>query len=342
MMKGMWFDDIHSYQDLNLVLSKVNIPPAAVKTNFLNIPGADGSADLTEALGEVKFKDRTCTFTFTAFPQDDFEEKKQEISNLLNGKRCKIRLDKDPNYYWIGRCSINSYASNKSLHQIVVGATVAPYKYKVDETNVAVRFCGKNLFDISKVTDTSELTNNGDGTLTVGANKYNVSTMKKLKVLCPSLRVGDVVTLSFTTTATESHYIYLAGYNRTIHHGQSYIITDVMLESLVSFYGAKATDPTYGQPTTISDVQIELGRVVTTFEPYASTTQEDVTLTNGRKSVVPSIVCTAETTISFDGVETTLNAGTHTVLNLQLKEGSKTVSLVGSGVVSFIYQEGDL
>ena len=138
MMHGIRFNDIHSYEDLNLILSKVNIPPATPKTNYVDIPGGDGSADLTEALGEVKFKDRECTFTFTVFPCDDFEEKKREISNLLNGRRFKIVLDKDPDYYWDGRCSINEYASDRQKHEIVIGATVAPYKLKHDPTVVMV------------------------------------------------------------------------------------------------------------------------------------------------------------------------------------------------------------
>lgn len=137
-MNGISFDDIHSYYDLNLVLSKVNIPPAKAKTNFVNIPGGNGSVDLTEALGEVKFSDRDCEFTFTAFPGDDFEEKKREISNLLNGKRCKITLDKDPDFYWIGRCFVNKYKSSGMVHTVVVDATVSPYKLKQEETRVII------------------------------------------------------------------------------------------------------------------------------------------------------------------------------------------------------------
>ncbi len=137
-MKGMWFDDIHSYQDLNLILSSVTIPPAAVKKTYVDIPGGDGSVDLTEAHGEVKFKDRECSFTFTVFPYEDFEEKKTYISNLLNGKRCRLILDKDPDYYWDGRCFINNYTSSKNLHKIVVGATVSPYKLKTAQTTVII------------------------------------------------------------------------------------------------------------------------------------------------------------------------------------------------------------
>jgi hypothetical protein len=138
MMKGIWFDNIHSYDDLNLVLSEVNIPPAKVKTNYVDIPGGDGSLDLTESLGEVKYEDRDCSFTFTVFPSDNFEEKKTYIGNLLNGKRCKIVVDKDPDYYWIGRCFVNEYASNKNVHQIVMSAIVSPYKLKTNQTTITV------------------------------------------------------------------------------------------------------------------------------------------------------------------------------------------------------------
>lgn len=211
-MKGVWFDDIHSYNDLNLVMGKPTIPPAEAKTNFVDIPGGDGSVDLTEALGEIRYKDRACTFPFTVFPHEDFEEKKRIVSNLLNGRRFKIRLDKDPNYYWVGRCSINEYASDKNLHKIVVGAIVSPYKLKKEKTIVNIP-AGNNVI---------------------------------------------------------------------------------------------------------------------------------VTLKNGRKSVVPTIVNRESAKIVFDGNTYDMNAGTHTLLNIELKEGDNIVSVTSTSDVQFSYQEGDL
>ena len=138
MMKGIKFDNIHSYDDLNLVLSNVEIPPAVPKVQFVDVPGGDGSVDLTEALGEVRYGNRECKFTFTIFPTDDFEEKKREISNLLNGRRCSIVLDKDPDYFWQGRCAVDSYESDKNIHKVVVKAVVLPYKSKINVTKVIV------------------------------------------------------------------------------------------------------------------------------------------------------------------------------------------------------------
>lgn len=212
MMKGIWFDNIHSYDDLNLVLSEVSIPPATVKTNYVDIPGGDGSVDLTEALGEVRYKDRACAFTFTVFPYEDFEEKKREISNLLNGRRCKITVDKDPDYYWEGRCSINEYASDKKLHKIVVGATVAPYKLKTNQTTITIP-AGENV----------------------------------------------------------------------------------------------------------------VGR-----------------LWNGRRTIVPTIITTADATIIFNGDQYNISAGTHKILNIELIEGINTVAVTSTAPVKFTYQEGDL
>ena len=176
-MKGIWFDSTHSYNDLNLLLSSVDIPPATAKTNYVDIPGGDGSVDLTEALGEVKFKDRECAFTFTVFPQDDFEVKKRQVSNLLNGKRCRIMLDKDPGYYWEGRCTINEYASDKNIHQIVAGATVAPYKLKNGQTVVTVpagEAVAKTLIN-GRMTVVPTITCTANVTIVFGGNTFNLN-----------------------------------------------------------------------------------------------------------------------------------------------------------------------
>lgn len=135
---GIYFDDLHSYHDFGLVLSAVDIPAATPKTNYVDIPGGDGSVDLTEALGDVKYNDRECTFTFTAgksINESEWEELKTKVNNALNGKTFKkITLEKDPDYFYSGRCSINGYAINKRLRQIIVNARVAPWKFKQAKT----------------------------------------------------------------------------------------------------------------------------------------------------------------------------------------------------------------
>lgn len=139
-MKGIKFNNIHSYEDLNLVLSSCEIVPAPPKMTFVDISGTDGSIDLTEAHGGVKYADRDgCKFVFTMHPSGDltnegYEAKKTEVSNALNGRKCKIILDKDSDYYYEGRCTVDEFQSDRRIRQIVVGARLKPYKMKVSET----------------------------------------------------------------------------------------------------------------------------------------------------------------------------------------------------------------
>lgn len=139
-MKGVYFGEIHSFNDLNLILAPFTPAPAEPQTNFLKIPGRDGLLDLTEANGEVKYNSRDFVFTFTIDPTDKktFDEKVSQVSNALNGKQCKITLDRDPDYYWFGRCVVNKYAQNKKIGQITVNATVDPYKLKQGKTAVSL------------------------------------------------------------------------------------------------------------------------------------------------------------------------------------------------------------
>lgn len=209
-MNGISFDDVHSFEDLHLVLSKVSIPPATVKTNFVDIPGGNGSVDLTEALGEVKFYDRECSFTFTVFPYDDFEQKKTEVSNLLNGQRKKICLDKDPGYYWDGRCSIDEYASDKNLHRIVVGATVAPYKLKPDVTKVIVpsgEAVVRTLMN-SRKTVVPTITNTASAVIVFGGKTYEISAGVH-KILNIELTAGENQVIVTSTGNVE--FVYQEG-----------------------------------------------------------------------------------------------------------------------------------
>lgn len=145
--KGILFDDIHTFDDLNLILSVCpDMPPAKPKTTYIDIPGADGSLDLSEAHGEIRYSDRENQYTFTMLPDDSttWEEKMTEVSNLLNGKRMKMTLDKDEDYYWDVRVSINSYESDKNLHQIVISVKALPYKFKQWETKSEFKLTGES------------------------------------------------------------------------------------------------------------------------------------------------------------------------------------------------------
>lgn len=182
-MKGVYFGEIHSFNDLNLFLAPFTPAPAEPQTNFLKVSGRDGLLDLTEANGEVKFNSREFSFTFTIAPADEmtFDEKVSHVSNLLNGRQCKITLDRDPDYYWFGRCVVDKYAQNKRIGQIVVKATVDPYKLKQSATvaTVALSSVEKVISlenDRMAAIPTIECTD--DAVVTFGGNTYSLKAGK--------------------------------------------------------------------------------------------------------------------------------------------------------------------
>lgn len=133
---GVRFGSIHSFNDLELMLAPFAIPPAEPKLNLLDIPAGDGTLDLTEALGEVKYYDREFIMKFTVNPHSEmtFDEKVTQVSNALNGKEFEITFDRDSDWFWEGRCVVNEHVQNKLIQEITIKAIVKPYKMKKEWT----------------------------------------------------------------------------------------------------------------------------------------------------------------------------------------------------------------
>ena len=135
--RGTSFDAYHSANSLNLVQISVDIQPAKPKINIIDIPGADGSIDLTEALGVgVRYADRELTWVFAVRPLDDWQAKYSAVCAALNGKRMSITIDGDSAWRYDGRVSVESYESDRLIRRLTVKAVCKPYKVKPTYTTV--------------------------------------------------------------------------------------------------------------------------------------------------------------------------------------------------------------
>lgn len=131
---------------------------------------------------------------------------------------------------------------------------VGKYNDDTGKHEVDVEFSA-NLFDISKVQNTSELINNGDGTLTLTAK--GSSGKSTLREICPDLIVGETYILSLDTNGLDYIYCGIVWSSRTPKQ-----ITQAMLDSVVFFYNNN-------QPTvTIKNIQINRGSTVIPYSPY--------------------------------------------------------------------------
>lgn len=131
-MKGVTFGTKHSWNDFRLILSDKEIGFPEPKTETVDIPGMDGVLDLTETFGKVYYANRKLSFTFTILPPvKEHLATIDELTEYLHGKHMKIILDEDSDYYYEGRCKINSFKSDKTIGTIVIDCDVAPFKKAV-------------------------------------------------------------------------------------------------------------------------------------------------------------------------------------------------------------------
>lgn len=330
---GIRFGNVHSFNDLDLILSKVEIDPATPKTTYVDIPGGDGSLDLTEALGEVKYMDRVITATLSMNPSSDlseaaWEQKKTQVSNALDGLACHIVLDKDPGYYWVGRCTVDAYRSQKRLRQFVISARVRPYKNKMYETVVPV--CLEESQDLIETHVMSGFSLQD----VAGTPCYMVGRL--VSTLGGYPEVGKKYKIhwdgsDYVCTAYQSP---LLG-NDAICLGNEKMLTEGVIEPVEPFAFIYNTTDT-----------IVLILAMDTLESHTvgidGISAGNIVLENARKSVCPVITCTAETTVVFGDSTFKFSAGTHKDLGIRLKHGKNNFTISGTGDVTFRYQEADL
>ena len=176
MKNGVTFGSRHSIDDWDLLMTSKDIGEAEPRTNYVDIEGRDGSIDLTEALGEVKYNDRTLSFEFDLFNPVDFWKTKQSISNYLNGRKMQIILDQDPMYYYNGRCVNISATREKNLAQFSIEFTCEPYKMMISKTIVSKNVKPKDKIILSNQRKTvmPKVSSTGDIVFKFGDKQFNL------------------------------------------------------------------------------------------------------------------------------------------------------------------------
>lgn len=130
-MRGVMFDNRHSYWDWGLMLKtapKISSPEP--KTHYVDIPGAHGSLDLTEALtGKVQYKNRTITLEFISTAgRAEWSAVYSAILSELHGQVKKIRLDDDSQHTYTGRVTVGDPVWENETVTLPMTAEVDPHK----------------------------------------------------------------------------------------------------------------------------------------------------------------------------------------------------------------------
>lgn len=134
-MIGVTFEDLHSFNDLGLILSSKTIGIASPKLETMEVPGSNGVIDLTEFFGDIFYHNRTLTFNFaTIAPMRDHLQVFSNVQQKLHGKKMKIVLDDDPDFYYIGRITVANFTTGNRVGSIQISCDCEPYKYKIFPT----------------------------------------------------------------------------------------------------------------------------------------------------------------------------------------------------------------
>lgn len=130
-MNQVEFDGILSYDDWGVYLTSLFVGDAEPKENYVDIPFGDGSLDLTEAVtGEVSYSNREFEAIFTIkLSRSEWPDLVRMMRAYLNGKKRKIRIADEPDYYLIGRCK-TGFKKDGVLGRLTVSATCEPWKLK--------------------------------------------------------------------------------------------------------------------------------------------------------------------------------------------------------------------
>lgn len=154
MYHSIFFEDKYgntrnTYDDFYLVSqSRPIVKPPAVKTSYVEVPGADGSLDYTEALNGLNYQNRKGSWEFYVL-NDQYPDSVKNWSELYTAvlkyfhgqKFTRIYLEDDldekgnPIYYYVGRISVNEWKSDPHYSKVTLDYDLDARKYAVPKSS---------------------------------------------------------------------------------------------------------------------------------------------------------------------------------------------------------------
>lgn len=165
------------------------VQPPVPKTIYQDVPGADGSLDLSTAIaGRIIYERRVITLNFgCGYPMDKWPEVFSEILRNFHGREGKLIFDDDPMYYYAGRMTVSEYSRARTLGTFTISVNADPYKYELtasDEDWLWDSFS----FEKGVIRDYKELEVNGSLSLNVpGTQRWVI----------PEITVSTAMTVSY-------------------------------------------------------------------------------------------------------------------------------------------------
>ena len=115
-----------------LILKSFDAEAPKPKLNMISITGRDGSLDLTEWAGEVRYENRKVNIAFRDMEGDAYIP----MLNLIFHSECKIIHSVDDDYYYLGRCVSAEPKTRRHITDLELEFSCHPYRLSVEPTTV--------------------------------------------------------------------------------------------------------------------------------------------------------------------------------------------------------------
>lgn len=114
-------------------IERYAIDPPELKTSYVDVPGYNGKLDLTQALTPYPvYKNRSGTMKFAVLNgYRNWQTAYTDIMTFLHGKKMFMVYEEDPEYYYVGRWSVNKWKSDKTRSEIALDYDLEPYKWRL-------------------------------------------------------------------------------------------------------------------------------------------------------------------------------------------------------------------
>ena len=151
---------------------------------------------------------------------------------------------------------------------------------------------------------------------------------------------------TFSTIVPQGQFLSLFSAVKNAIHGKKMRV--ILDDDPLFFYMGRVKVSSFTNEKNIGHISIECDcepykyKMEKTVVSKAVNGTSSIVLTNGRKRAVPEIKTTASMTIGFGGQNWAVASGTFILPELELTAGENTITVTGTGTITFTWQEGDL
>ena len=130
------FNGRNTWKDWHLIpSSRPVINPPTIKSNYIDIPGGNGTIDASTILTDYPvYNDREGSIEYYVTRNYDsyasWVKVYSDVMNYLGGKKFKVILEEDPGFFYRGRVDVNQWKSEKDWSKITLDYHLEPFKYE--------------------------------------------------------------------------------------------------------------------------------------------------------------------------------------------------------------------